>query len=138
MMLLIMAWLFAAAVQNTGDSSTLGLLTALPPHQQTAARPAGGFQKVYGNWALSCDDPEFLGHRIAFDLTLDPSGRIVEGPTLVRPRSDAGWRRAAESAREALLRSAPSDMPADFAGGEYRPTFDTSRACARAAEADEH
>lgn len=114
-----------------------GLLAARQETTPSATQSAVAFQQVYGNWVLACDDRAFRGHRIAFDLTLDSSGRIVEGPKLVRPRDDAGWRRAAESARQALLDSSPFDVPAEFTGGTYRPVFNTTRACASAAEADE-
>lgn len=97
------------------------------------------FEQVYPNWTPTCDAAGIAGHRIAFDLTLDPNGRIVAGPTPVRPRQDASWRAAADSARRALIRSAPFEVPPGFTGGRYRPTFVTARACARAAaaEADE-
>ncbi len=122
----------------SGQESELQLRAdPAPPARTAAAAPVAAFQQVYGAWALDCDDPGFLGHRIQFDISLDAGGRIIDGPTLVRPRNDAGWRRAAESARRALLRSAPYQTPAGFTGGDYRPTFDTSRACARAAEPDE-
>ena len=120
----------------------LSMFAALAAQAGQAAAPAdlrGGlpFQRAYANWALACEDPRFRGHTIRFELALDPDGRIVEGPTLIRPNDNPDWRQAAESARQALLRSAPFDVPADFAGGKYRPTFNTTRACALMAEADE-
>ena len=95
------------------------------------------FNQIHPNWMLSCETPGFVGHRIQFDVTLDPEGRIVDGPTLINAQSDAGWRAAAESARLALVRSAPFEVPPAFTGGRYRPTFKTDRACARALDADD-
>jgi hypothetical protein len=97
------------------------------------------FSQVYRTWTPTCDAAGIAGHRIAFDVTLDAAGRIVAGPTLVRPQQDADWQAAAETARRALLRSAPFDVPPGFTGGEYRPVFITERVCAAvvAAEADE-
>lgn len=88
------------------------------------------FSGVYPNWTPICDAAGIAGHWIAFDLTLDSDGRIIAGPTLVRPEEGPEWRAAAETARQALLRSAPFDVPAGFPGGEYRPVFRTDRACA--------
>jgi len=68
--------------------------------------------------------------RIQVELTLATDGRITAGPTLISPRSDAVYRAAAEGAVRALRQSAPFDVPADFPGGVYRPTFNTERACA--------
>ena len=140
-MLGIALWLAFAPIQTVPTAS----VERLPRAEQTRGRAqqtsgdaiVAVFNQAYSNWILSCETPGFGGHRIQFDLTLDTGGRIVGGPTLVHPRNDPGWRGAAESARLALLRSAPFDVPPDFTGGEYRPTFNTSRACARASRADE-
>jgi len=123
-------------------TAILLMFASLTGQSAQADRPAdprgsGAFQRIYDQWTLACEDPSFRGHVIQFQLTLDAGGRIVEGPTPVRPREDAGWRRAAETAREALVRSAPFEVPADFTGGKYRPTFNMTGLCARAAEADE-
>ncbi len=124
--------MLALSGQEPGQFLLRGQAEPAPPARTAVAGPVEAFHQVYGAWTLDCDDPSFLGHRIQFDISLDGEGRIIEGPTLVRPRNDAGWRRAAESARRALLRSAPYQTPAGFQGGDYRPIFDTSRACARA------
>lgn len=125
------------------DSGTAGA-TAPPRLTQAPAPPhtdgpamAEVFRQVAVNWDLSCETPRFADHRIAFDVTLDSRGRITEGPTVVRPRNDPVWRAAADSARVALIRTSPFDVPEGFAGGRYRPIFDAARACARATEADE-
>ena len=129
--------MLALSGQGSGQLQLRGQADPAPPARAAVARPVEVFRQVYGAWSLACDDPGFLGQRIQFDVSIDAEGRIIDGPILVRPRNDAGWRRAAESARRALLGSAPFDVPPDFAGGSYRPTFNTSRACALAAEADE-
>ena len=103
-----------------------------------AARAAvPDFTSIYPNWRPICDAAGISGHRIVFDVEIDARGRIVGEPVLVRPRDDADWRAAAEVAREALVRSAPFDVPANFRGGRYRPTFVTERVCADRAEADD-
>lgn len=141
-MLAIALWMAFAPIQATPRASA-----ERPPRaewtrgvrsQQTSdAATVAVFNQTYSNWMLSCETPGFAGHRIQFDVTLDAEGRIVDGPTLVNARSDAGWRAAAESARLALLRSAPFDVPPAFTGGQYRPTFNSGSACARGSEADE-
>jgi len=135
------ATLFLAVLllQDAGtDSGRQAIPQASGSQQASGPAIAAMFYQVYPNWTPTCDAAGLAGHRIAFDVTLDREGRIVEGPTLVRPQDDPAWRAAAETAREALLRSAPFDVPAGFTGGRYRPTFRTDRACAgRAQEPDE-
>lgn len=96
---------------------------------RTAAEAAHIFPQVYPHWRLRCDDPYLVRERIQLDLTLDRQGRIVSGPTVVNPRDDTAWRAAADGARIALIAAAPFDVPEDYAGGRYRPTFDAARAC---------
>jgi periplasmic protein TonB len=119
------------------DLDHLAPRAANPRPQTSGPDITAIFRQAYTHWTPTCDAAGIAGHRIAFDLTLDAEGRIIEGPTLVRPQQDANWRAAAETARLALLGSAPFDVPPDFTGGTYRPVFVTARACARAAEADE-
>jgi len=88
------------------------------------------FNQVYPHWILPCDIPGADQLRIQVELTLSRDGRITAGPTLVNPRSDNVYRAAADSALRALRQTAPFDVPAGFQGGEYRPTFNTERACA--------
>jgi hypothetical protein len=141
-MLTMAIWLALAPVQEASGASDpprdqQNWLQAAPPRSRVGSGPGTMFLPVYRNWALSCETPGFTGHRIQFDITLDAEGRIVAGPTPVRPQEDAGWRAAAGSARLALLRSAPFKVPPGFAGGQYRPTFNTTRACALPARPDE-
>ena len=101
-----------------------------PPRSSSDLAAAPIFLQVFPHWRLRCDDPDFVRQRIQFDVTLDGEGRIVSGPTPVRPRDDAAWLAAAEDARIALLAAAPYDVPEGFGGGRYRPTFNPARACA--------
>ena len=119
------------------DLDHLAPRAANPRPQTSGPDIVAVFRQIYANWTPTCDAAAIAGHRIAFDVTLDAEGRIVEGPTLVRPQQDPAWQAAAETARLALLRSAPFDVPPDFTGGTYRPLFVTARACALASEADE-
>ena len=110
------------------------LMAGLALSQDAPASSQSGraalFGELYVNWNVDCDLPGVRDLRLAFDITLDGSGRIVEGPTPVRPRSDPVWRAAAESGRRALLNTAPFDVPQRYAGGAYRPTFDFGAVCA--------
>ncbi|WP_162998052.1 hypothetical protein [Brevundimonas lutea] len=115
-----------------------------PPREATGDRGAGQaaratgaqitaiFNQVYPNWNIgpTCDVPGGNELRIVMDVTLSPTGRITSGPTLVSPRSDGVYRAAADEAIRALRRTAPFNVPSDFPGGAYRPTFNTERACA--------
>ena len=97
---------------------------------RVAAEAAHIFPQVYQHWRLRCADPAFVRERIQFDVTLDAEGRIISGPTVVRPRDDADWRATADTARVALISAAPFDVPEGYTGGRYRPTFNAARACA--------
>ena len=109
---------------------SLNLVPLDRPTDPRAAAAVGIFNQVYPHWRLRCDDPAFVRERIQFDVTLDSEGRIISGPTVVRPRDDADWRATAESARIALIAAAPFEVPDGFPGGRYRPTFNAARACA--------
>jgi hypothetical protein len=63
------------------------------------------------------------------EVTLDARGRITNGPALVGPRNVAVWRAVAAGAMQAMVRTAPFDVPPGFTGGEYRATFLTRRMC---------
>jgi outer membrane biosynthesis protein TonB len=127
----------------------LGALAADRPNRspnRTPARPSGQqstgtagqtsgpvitamFNQVYQNWNPPCQTPGASDLRIQMDVTLDARGRITDGPTLVGARNDPVWRAVAAGAMQALVRTAPFDVPAGFTGGEYRPSFNMERAC---------
>lgn len=131
------------------ESLDLGALAAERPNRspnRTPARPSGQqssgtagrtsgpvitamFNQVYQNWNPPCQTPGAAGLRIQMDVTLDARGRITDGPTLVGARNDPVWRAVAAGAMQALVRTAPFDVPAGFTGGEYRPSFNMERAC---------
>lgn len=89
------------------------------------------FEQVYENWNvfITCDMEGGDALRIQMDVTLSPTGRITDGPTLVGARNTEVYRAAAAEAMRALRATAPFDVPAGFTGGRYRPTFLTERAC---------
>ncbi|MBD3819946.1 hypothetical protein [Brevundimonas diminuta] len=109
----------AAGQQGSGQAS-----------QATGPQITAIFNQVYPNWILPCDIPGADELRIQVDLTLSADGRITKGPTLVNPQSSAVYRAAADGALRALRQTAPFDVPTGFPGGQYRPTFNTERACA--------
>jgi outer membrane biosynthesis protein TonB len=102
------------------------------PAQQTSG-PAitAMFEQVYPNWNVFvvCDMPGGDQLRIQFDVTLSPSGRITDGPTLVGGQGNEVRRAAIDGAVRALRATAPFDVPPGFTGGSYRATFLTERAC---------
>lgn len=100
--------------------------------QATGPQITAIFNQVYDNWNvfIACNMPGGNELRIQMDVTLSADGRITRGPTLVNPQSSTVYRAAADEATRALRQTAPFDVPADFAGGAYRPTFNTERACA--------
>lgn len=87
------------------------------------------FEQVYPNWTPPCQTPGAEDLRIQMDVTLDARGRITAGPTLVGARSESVWRAVAAGALQAVVRTAPFDVPPGFTGGEYRATFLTRRMC---------
>lgn len=97
--------------------------------QATGPQLAAVFNQVYPNWTLPCDIPGANQLRIEMDVTLSADGRITAGPTLRSPRSDPVYRAAADGALRAIRQTAPFDVPAGFPGGQFRPTFNTERAC---------
>ena len=133
------------------DSLDLGALAAdrpnrspnrgtTPPSGQQSSGAAGQtrgpvinamFEQVYPNWNvfITCDMEGGADLRIQMDVTLDPRGRITDGPTLVGAQSSQVYRASAAEAMRALRATAPFDVPAGFTGGAYRATFLTARAC---------
>ena len=97
--------------------------------QATGPQLAAVFNQVYPNWTLPCDIPGADQLRIQIELTLSPDGRITAGPTLLSPQSGSVYRAAADGALRALRQTAPFDVPPGFPGGQFRPTFNTERAC---------
>ncbi|HYC69288.1 hypothetical protein [Brevundimonas sp.] len=111
-----------------------------PPSGQQSSGTAGQstgplvtamFEQVYPNWTPPCQTPGAADLRILMDVTLDARGRIIDGPTLVGARNDPVWRAVAAGAMQAMVRTAPFDVPPGFTGGEYRPAFNVARACGR-------
>lgn len=109
-----------------------------PPSGQQSSGTAGQtsgpvitamFEQVYDNWTPPCQTPGAENLRIQMDVTLDARGRITNGPTLIGARSDPVWRAVAAGAMQAMVRTAPFDVPSGFTGGEYRATFLTQRMC---------
>lgn len=87
------------------------------------------FNQVYDNWSPPCQTPGARDLRVQMDVTLDERGRITSGPTLVGSQNNPVWRAVADGAIQALIRTAPFDVPGDFPGGSYRPSFNMERAC---------
>lgn len=124
-MILSLAVSFALALQEGPGRRALS-------EQEIQAAPA--FGQVYRNWNVNCDIPGIRDMRVAFDLELDASGAIVGRPVPVRPQDTAAYRAAADSARRALVDSAPFEVPEGYQGGHYRPTFVPGRVCPEADE----
>lgn len=114
---------------NRGQRAPTGGGASGTASQTTGPQVTAMFQQIIPNWILPCDVPEARNLRIQMDVTLSRDGRIVSGPTLISPRSDPVWRAAADAAMRALRQTAPFDVPANFTGGAYRPTFNTEEAC---------
>lgn len=98
--------------------------------QATGPQVTAIFNQVYPHWILPCDIPGADQLRIQVDVTLSADGRITRGPSLVAAQNSSVYRAAAEGALRALRQAAPFDVPNGFTGGQYRPTFNTERACA--------
>lgn len=114
---------------NTGRPATGQQGRGSAP-QATGPQITAIFNQVYPHWILPCDIPGADQLRIQVDVTLSEDGRITRGPTLVNAQNTSVYRAAAEGALRALRQAAPFDVPANFPGGQYRPTFNTERACA--------
>lgn len=98
--------------------------------QATGPQVAAIFNQVYPHWNLPCDIPGATALRIQVELTLSADGRITRGPTLVNPQNSNVYRATADGALRALRQAAPFDVPSNFDGGLFRPTFNPERACA--------
>ncbi|WEK58285.1 MAG: hypothetical protein P0Y52_01740 [Candidatus Brevundimonas phytovorans] len=98
--------------------------------QATGPQNTAFFNKIYDIWNPLCDIPEARELRIQVDVTISDDGRIIRGPTLVNPQSSNVYLAASDGAMRALRQAAPFNVPAGFRGGQYRPTFNTERACA--------
>jgi outer membrane biosynthesis protein TonB len=114
---------------NRGRAPATGQSGSGSASQATGPQSTAFFNQIYPNWILPCDIPGANELRIQIDVTLSSDGRIISGPTLVSPRSDAVYRAAADGAIRALRQTAPFNVPSGFEGGAFRPTFNTERAC---------
>lgn len=85
---------------------------------------------VMRHWTPLCDSPEAMRQQVQFEIALDERGQLVSEPQALNPQDDPHWTRAAEAAREALVASAPFEVPEGYTGGRYRPTFVSATACA--------
>ncbi|WP_292054249.1 MULTISPECIES: hypothetical protein, partial [unclassified Brevundimonas] len=98
--------------------------------QATGPQITAIFNQVYPHWNLPCDIPGATEVRVQVDVTLSADGRITRGPTLINPQSSTVYRATADGALRALRQAAPFDVPTNFEGGQFRPTFNPERACA--------
>ena len=114
---------------NRGRAPATGQSGSGSASQATGPQSTAFFNQVYANWILPCDVPGANQLRIQIKVTLARDGRIIDGPTLVSPRSDPVYRAAADGALRALRQTAPFDVPAGFEGGEFPLAFNTERAC---------
>lgn len=85
--------------------------------------------QVTPHWDVNCDIPGGADLTIGVRVTLDARGRIVGSPRLTQPRSEPGWRAAADSVLRAMLAAAPFDMPAGYEQQELPFSFRTASMC---------
>jgi hypothetical protein len=85
--------------------------------------------QVTPHWDVNCDIPGGADLTIGVRVTLDARGRIVGSPRLTQPRSEPGWRAAADSVLRAILAAAPFDMPAGYEQQELPFSFRTASMC---------
>lgn len=114
---------------NRGDRPPSGQQSTGTQGQTSGPVITAMFNQVYRNWNPPCQTPGAADLRIQMDVTLDSRGRITDGPDLVGARNDPVWRAVAAGAVQALVRTAPFDVPPNFTGGRYRPSFNMERAC---------
>jgi len=67
--------------------------------------------------------------RVVLDVALSVDGRVVAGPTLVSPQSDPIYRVAADGVLRAFREVGVFDVPANFPGGRFRPSYITQTVC---------
>ncbi len=85
--------------------------------------------QVTPHWDVNCDIPGGDDLTIGVRVTLDARGRIVGSPRLTQPRSEPGWRAAADSVLRAIHAAAPFDMPAGYEQQELPFSFRTATMC---------
>lgn len=85
--------------------------------------------QVTPHWDVNCDIPGGDDLTIGVRVTLDARGRIVGNPRLTQPRSEPGWRAAADSVLRAIHAAAPFDMPAGYEQQELPFSFRTASMC---------
>jgi hypothetical protein len=85
--------------------------------------------QVTPHWDVNCDIPGGADLTIGVRVTLDARGRIVGSPRLTQPRSEPGWRAAADSVLRAMLAAAPFEMPAGYEQQELPFSFRTASMC---------
>jgi hypothetical protein len=85
--------------------------------------------QVTPHWDVNCDIPGGDDLTIGVRVTLDARGRIVGSPRLTQPRSEPGWRAAADSVLRAMHAAAPFNMPAGYEQQELAFSFRTASMC---------
>lgn len=98
--------------------------------QATGPQIAAIFNQIDPNWPSSvCDSADAATLRVQVDVTLSADGRVTRGPSLVSPRSDPVYRTAADGVLRAFRQLNRFDVPPNFPGGAFRPSFLTEKAC---------
>lgn len=95
--------------------------------QATGPQIAAIFRQVDPAWPASVCERDDM--RVVLDVTLSADGRIVSGPTLVSPQSDPTYRVAADGVLRAFREVGVFDVPANFPGGRFRPSYITQTVC---------
>lgn len=85
--------------------------------------------QVTPHWDVNCDIPGGDDLTIGVRVTLDARGRIVGSPRLTQPRTEPGWRAAADSVLRAMHAAAPFDMPEGYEQQELPFSFRTASMC---------
>ncbi|MGZ9098515.1 MAG: hypothetical protein ACXW3O_02310 [Brevundimonas sp.] len=85
--------------------------------------------QVTPHWDVNCDIPGGDDLTIGVRVTLDARGRLVGSPRLTQPRSEPGWRAAADSVLRAIHAAAPFDMPEGYEQQELPFSFRTASMC---------
>ncbi|MEQ7153990.1 hypothetical protein [Brevundimonas aurifodinae] len=95
--------------------------------QATGPQIAAIFRQVDPAWPASVCERRDL--RVVLDVTLSVDGRVVAGPTLVSPQSDPIYRVAADGVLRAFRERGVFDVPSNFPGGRFRPSYITQTVC---------